>query len=272
MNQFVTVSFPSPGVVTLTIDRPPVNAACTELYDELRPLFRHWGRDAGTRAIILTAAGTRAFIGGHDVHDIHGLTYESSMENFAKTQATFNSIYDCPVPVICAINGPALGAGIAVIGVCDIRIASTTATFALPEVELGTLGGPKHLMRLAGQGVTRLLMYTGRRIGAAEALRTGLVDQVHEPDQVLAAAEGIAAEIADMSPKVVRLAKTVMNQVENMSLKEGYELETRMIARTREPDFADESAEASLAWLEKRKPRFAVSWSQDAADRRIHKA
>ena len=85
------------------------------------------------------------------------------------------------------------------------------------------------------------------------------------------AAEGIAAEIADMSPKVVRLAKTVMNQVENMSLKEGYELETRMIARTREPEFADESAEASLAWLEKRKPRFAASYAEGATERRVHK-
>lgn len=271
MNQFVTVSFPSPGVVTFTIDRPPVNAACTELYDELRPLFRQWGRDATTRAIVLTAAGTRAFIGGHDVNDIHSLTYERSMENFAKNQATFNSIYDCPVPVICAINGPALGAGIAVIGVCDVRVASTTATFALPEVELGTLGGPKHLMRLTGQGVTRLLMYTGRRIPATEALRLGLIDEVHEPDEVKAAAEGIAAEIADMSPKVVRLAKMVMNQVETMSLKEGYELETRMIAETRGEAFADEAAEASLAWLEKRKPRFAASYAEDATGRRVHK-
>ena len=257
MSEQVKVTHPSPGVVKLTIDRPPVNAAAIELYDQLRPLVRSWGRDPNTRAIILTAEGTRAFIGGHDVNEIADLTYDVAIENFSRNQSTFNTIYDCPVPVICAINGPALGAGIAIIGVCDIRIASKTATFALPEVELGVLGGPKHLMRLAGQGVARLLMFTGRRIDAEHALRLGLVEEVDAPEDLQEAALQVAREIARMSPKIVRFAKEVMNVVEPMTLKGGYEYECRMIAATRNPEYAEESLEATQAWLEKRAPSFA---------------
>ncbi len=122
--------------------------------------------------------------------------------------------------MICAMNGPAIGSGVAFASASDIRLASTKATLHLPEVNLGVLGGSKHLARIAPQGITRLMMYTGWPMNAQEAYRLGVVESIHEPDELMPAARRIAEEIASKLPIAVRMAKDGLNRTEMMELKE----------------------------------------------------
>src|SRR5205814_1852256 len=129
------------------------------------------------RVAILTGAGTRAFCAGADVKkaaERAGNPVKGANEgNSRKSRETFNALVDCAVPVIGAINGPALGAGLALAASCDYLIAAENALFALPEIDVGLLGGARHFMRMFPQSVTRRANFTGMRINAAEAFRLG---------------------------------------------------------------------------------------------------
>lgn len=242
------------GVATVTIDRAPVNAMAFSVYDELRQTFHELAEREDLGAVVLTGAGDRAFVGGHDVNEFVSLDFEGATDRLAHVRITFNSVYDCPVPVIAAINGPAIGTGLALASVCDIRLASDRARFAMPEINVGVLGGSKHLMRLAPQGMTRLMYYTGRRIDAHEALRLGIVDEVHPHETVREAATALAQEIAAKSPAAIRMAKQGLNRVENMALKEAYEYECTLTAAVRR---TPEAAEGARAFLEGREPDYS---------------
>jgi enoyl-CoA hydratase len=168
----------------------------------------------------------------------------------------FWSVLDCPLPVIGAINGAAVGAGLALVGSCDIIIASERARFAVTEINAGVLGGARHLQRLIGTYKTRRMFFTGEFVSAEEFYRLGVVEAVVPPDQLLSESRALAGTIARKSPIGLRLAKESMNRVEDMGLKEGYRLEqdyTNRLTRYRD------SAEARTAYLEKRDPVW--TWS-----------
>lgn len=240
-------------VATVTIDRPPVNAFTPEMYDQLRRIFHALADDSSVRVAILTAEG-RTFCAGNDISGFLDQTFEQSHEELALIRIAFNALYDCPVPVIAAINGAAMGTGIVLSSLCDIRIASERASFALPEITVGAMGGARHVMRMAPQGMTRLMAFTGGRISAEEALRVNMVEKVVPPESLMQAAHEIADQIAARSPHAVRLAKRAANRVESMSLKEGYEFECDLISSLRK---TEEAREAALAFFEKRPPSFA---------------
>jgi enoyl-CoA hydratase len=252
-NKFVKVTVDR-GLATVTLDRPPANAVNLEVYDELRRTFHRLGEDPQMRVAVFTGAG-RVFCSGNDVNDFVDLEFDKATEYLAHVRLTFNSLYDCPVPVIGAINGAAVGTGIVLASLCDVRIASEKAVFALPEIDVGVLGGSRHVMRLAGQGMTRSMMYTGRRVPADEALRAHIVDEVVAPEAVLPRAMELAEQIASKSPPAIRLAKQGLNRTEAMNLKEGYEFECTLTASVRR---TDEAREGALAFLEKRQPSYAV--------------
>lgn len=241
------------GLAVVTLGRPPANAVSLEVYDELRRTFHRLGEDPAMRVAVFTGAG-RVFCGGNDVNDFVDLSFDEASEYLARVRLTFAAMYDCAIPIVGAINGGAVGTGIVLASLCDVRVASERAKFALPEIDVGVLGGSRHVMRLAGQGMTRLMMYTGRRITAQEALRAGIVDQVVPDDQVFATAMGIAEDIATKSPPAIRLAKVGLNRSEWMTLKEGYEFECTLTAAVRN---TPESKEGALAFLEKRAPSYA---------------
>ena len=194
------------------------------------------------------------FCGGNEVNDFTDLSFDGASEYLARVRLTFAAMYDCPIPIIGAVNGSAVGTGIVLATLCDVRVASERAKFALPEIDVGVLGGSRHVMRLAGQGMTRLMMYTGRRISAQEALRVGIVDQVVPDAEVISTAMAIAEEIAEKSPPAIRLAKQGLNRSEWMTLKEGYEFECTLTAAVRR---TPEAGEGACAFLEKRKPSYA---------------
>jgi len=251
-NKFVKVTVDR-GLAVVTLDRPSANAVSLEVYDELRRTFHRLGEDKDMRVAVFTGAGN-VFCGGNDVNDFVDLDFDQATEYLAHVRLTFNAMYDCPVPIIGAVNGGAVGTGIVLASLCDIRIASTRARFALPEIDVGVLGGSRHLMRLAGQGMTRMMMYTGRRISAEEALHVHIVDQVVSPEELMPRTMALAEEIASKSPPAIRLAKQGLNRTEEMGLKEGYEFECTLTAAVRR---TPEAKEGALAFLEKRAPSFA---------------
>lgn len=243
----------SRNIAIVRIDRPPVNAFTPGMYDQLRRIFHSIADDRSIRVAILTAEG-RAFCAGNDISGFLDQTFEQSQEELALIRIAFNAVYDCPVPVIAAVNGAAMGTGIVLSSLCDIRIASAKASFALPEIAVGAMGGAKHVMRMAPQGMTRFMAFTGGRISAEEALRVNMVEKVVPPDSLMPAVHEIAEQIAIRSPQAVRLAKQAANRVETMNLKEAYEYECTLISSLRK---SAEAREAALAFMEKRSPSFA---------------
>lgn len=132
----------------------------------------------------------------------------------------FWALSDCPLPVIGAINGAAVGAGLALVACCDIIIASENARFALPEINAGVLGGGRHLQRMVGPYKTRKMFYTGEFVSAEEFYRLGALESVVPPARLLDEARALAEVIATKSPIGLRLAKESLNRVEDLPLKE----------------------------------------------------
>lgn len=237
----------SEGVVRLTYDRPPVNAMPFSEYDALRRALQGLAADPELRVLIVRGAGSRAFIAGHDVDEFRSLDQDAAAEGLARARLAFNALYDLPVPVIAAVNGPAVGTGFKIASLCDLRLASRHAVFALPEIDVGMLGGARHAMRLLPQGTARRMVYTAERLSATEALRLGLVESLHAPEDLDDAAGELAARIAAKNPTAIRLVKQGMNRMETMSLKEAYEYECALTAELRRDPRSAADAEAFLA-------------------------
>jgi enoyl-CoA hydratase len=169
------------------------------------------------------------------------------------TRETGNSIKECTKPVIAAVNGAALGAGFGLMAACDIMMASETAVFGMPEIDVGLAGGAAMLNQLLGKSFTRRLMFTGDRLPAAELHRLGVIDSVWAPDELLPAAMRMAARIAEKSPLGIKYAKNSCNFVELMSPKDAYRFEQNF---TYELSKTEDAKEARTAQLERRKPVF----------------
>ena len=160
---------------------------------------------------------------------------------------------ECQKPVIAAINGPALGGGLAFAAACDILLASELGCLALPEIDVGLLGGGRHAQRLFSHSRLRRLMLTGMRVYGPELYRLGVVEACVPPDELMPAAVAIAREIAAKSPLAIKLAKHALNQIEEMTLRDGYRFEQTM---TGQLSNSEDSKEAMRAFVEKRKPVF----------------
>lgn len=244
-------------VATVTIDRPPVNAVDRDAHVAIREAFESLNDNQDVRAAIFTAVGDRAFCAGADLR-----TVNTRPEHLPPTAITdparhardaFWAITDCAVPVIGAINGPALGAGLAYAACCDILIASENATFGTTEINVGLLGASAHLMLLVGRHKARELFFTGEVISAAELYRFGSLRAIVGRDELMGTATELARSLAAKSPIALRLAKESMNRVEDLPLKEAYRTEQDYTARLRRFDDAEE---ANRAFLEKRPPEW----------------
>lgn len=238
-----------PHVAVLTIDRPPVNAMSLDAHRELLAALRLLGQDTSVRCIVLTAAGQRAFVAGGDVGELGAMDAASALERTRVVRDVFDAIRRNPVPVIGAINGPALGGGLVMMAQCDVVVAVETATFGLPEIDVGVMGGTRHLARIVPEKVMRWMALSGKRVSAAYLERLGVIHQVVPCDGLLDAALAAADEICAKSPAAVRLMKEVINLTEHMPLDEGYHVETFATAIiATHPD----SKEAARAFKEKR--------------------
>ena len=200
-----------------------------------------------------SGAGTRAFCAGLDLKEFVAAKVEDDPARAAVVRATFTEVRQCAIPTIAAVNGPALGAGCVLAAACDMRIAAENATFGLPEINVGRCGGGAHVGRLIPQGALRRMFFTGRPIDAREAYRTGLVDEVVAPIELLPAARRLAETIAAKASLGLRLGKEALNAVEWMPVEDGYALEQKYSTRLMATEDAREAARAAI---EKRAPRF----------------
>jgi enoyl-CoA hydratase len=242
-------------IALVTLDFPPVNALAPDAFLDITAVFDSFLARPEVRVCVLTAEGERAFCAGVDVRSRlpDGETQASPGAHYRRARETFNSIYESAIPVIGAINGPALGAGLAIAASCDYLLASDRASFGLPEIDVGLLGGARHLQRLFPQGVTRRMHYTAERASAEESLRLGVVHAVVPPGELVEAALAEARVIASKMPTGIRLAKETLNQIEWMDLNPGYLYEQ---TRTEILQHTEDAAEAKRAFLERRPPRF----------------
>lgn len=244
-------------IATVVLDRPPVNAVTPQTLIEIRDTFRALDENKDVRVAIFTGAGTRAFIGGVDLRSMDEPVVPESappsrlLDRGRVARDAMQAIAACAVPVIGAINGPAIGAGLAFAAVCDVLVASETATFGTTEINVGLLGASAHLSLLVGRHKARELFFSGELITAAELERLGAVRAVVAQDTVVKAAREFAATLAAKSPIALRLAKESMNRVEHLPLWEAYRIEQDYTARLMQ---FDDSAEARRAFLEKRPP------------------
>ena len=241
-------------VATVTLDRPPVNAITRSTMVELRETFRTLGDDPDVRVAVFTGTGEKAFMAGVDLKTFDTDDIEADPDDPGRLpREALEAVYDCAVPVIAAVNGPALGAGLAYAAVCDLILAADHATFGTTEINVGLLGASAHLNLLLGRPKVRELFLTGVPATAEELYRLGAVNRVVPVGRLAAAAAELAALLAAKSPLALRLAKEALNETEFLPLKEAYRTEQGYTRRLlQHPD----SAEARQAFAEKREPNW----------------
>jgi enoyl-CoA hydratase len=240
-------------VLSVTLDRPPVNAMTIALYREMADTFDAISARTDVHCVVLTAAGTKAFCAGLDLKEFLASKVEDDPARAAIVRRMFKSVRDCALPVIVAVNGPALGAGCVLASVCDIRFASENSTFGLPEINAGRAGGGAHMMRHLPQGLVRRMFFTGQPLSAREAERYGFVDRVLPQSELLTEAHALAAVIAGKAPLGLRLGKKALNEAEFLPVDEGYAREQHY---STELMHTEDAREATRSVLEKRAPVF----------------
>jgi enoyl-CoA hydratase len=203
------------------------------------------------RVIVIRAEG-RGFCAGVDIKEL-AANDRLILDVNAGNYASFKAVHRNPVPVIVAVHGFVLGGGIGLCGAADIVIAAEDASFGLPEVDRGAMGGAAHLQRMFGVQKTRYLFFTGEMIGAAEALRLGAIERVVPREQLRSSALAVAAQIAAKSPAMMRIAKEALTGIEDGNLEDKYRWEQGF---TLQAYMSPDSAETRSAFVEKRDATF----------------
>jgi enoyl-CoA hydratase len=244
-------------IVIVTIDNPPMNPLTTEMRDQLIASFDELdSKKDEIRVVILTGRG-KAFMAGADIKSFPELTQEKAKARLKEGRKLYLKLEQFERPVICAINGYCLGAGLELAMCCDIRIASSQAQLGQPEINVGVIpggGGTQRLPRLIGAGRAKELIYTGRFISAEEAERIGLVNKVVDPERLMDEAMEMASLIAVKPPLGIRAAKEAIDRGLNMTLLEGLEVEAyhwSYLCGT------EDQKEGAKAFIEKRNPVFS---------------
>jgi enoyl-CoA hydratase len=245
------------GIAYVTVNRPKVlNALNTPTWADLRQAFEDARDDAAVRGVILTGAGDKAFIAGADIGELANVAAFEAEQASRFGQGVLDLIENLGKPVIAAVNGFALGGGCETAMACTLRIAVEAAKFGQPEVTLGLVpggGGTQRLPRLVGKGRALRLILSGEMIGAQEAYRIGLVDEVVPATDLIDRAEAILKRIAANAPIAVKFALEAANKGMDTSQSEGLLLEASyfgLCAAT------DDKKEGTTAFLEKRTPQF----------------
>lgn len=245
------------NVALVTLSRPEaLNAIDPEMRHRLREIYQEISDHDDIRVAIFTGAGDRAFSAGVDLKKSAVVQSNLASEEFGGKSEHLLSGFPSNKPVICAINGFALGGGLEIALRADIRVASSNAEFGLPEVKIGSIpgsGGTQMLPRVVGVPHALKMILTGGRIDAQEALRIGLVDEVVERDELLERASSIARSIAKNAPLAVSAAKKLILESLETPLSAGIALERYAFGLLRD---TDDRAEGRRAFAEKRAPLY----------------
>jgi enoyl-CoA hydratase/carnithine racemase len=254
--QYVKVS-KDDRVSILTIDNPPVNMISRPVVADLQSALEEVWADADVKVLVITGGGQMAFIAGADINAILELKSPAEAKQIVgQVHELFIRIENSPKPIIAAINGHCLGAGIELAMACHMRIANNRAMFGQPEIGLGIIpgfGGTQRLPRLVGKGKALELILTGDRITGAEAASIGLVNKAVPGTEVMKAAVGLAKKIASFGRPSIAAALESVTQGLRVTLEEGLEIEAEKFASLVE---TADMREGLSAFLEKRQPKF----------------
>lgn len=250
----------SAGVLTITLNRPEkLNAFIGHMRRDLAEVLEHAGSERAVRVVVITGAG-RGFCAGGDVPFMAELMQRGDSEEFARIlgagRRVITAIRQMTKPVVAAVNGPASGAGCNLAFACDLRIASTAASFSQSFLKVGLhpdWGGSYFLPRLVTPAKACEMFFLGESIGAEEALRLGIVNQVVAPDELEAATLTLAERLCAAPPLALAAAKQAIYHSEAASLEEMLRYETEVQLRCFE---SEDCHEGIRAFLEKREPRF----------------
>jgi enoyl-CoA hydratase len=247
----------SDGVATLRLNRPrALNALDPDTLRALAAAIDAIDADATVRAAIITGAGERAFCAGADIAAMAAMGPTEGHPYARLGHEALARVDDCRVPVVAAVNGVALGGGLELALACDLVVAAERARVGLPEITLGIIpgfGGTQRLVRRIGLARARELIYLGSMIGAADALRLGIVDRVVPGDRLTEEVAGLARALAERPPLALRQAKRATRAALEATLEAGLRLEIEAFAAT----FASEDRiEGLRAFLEKRSPQW----------------
>ncbi len=252
------VSYAKKGAIAyVTLNRPKVlNALNQRTWEDLKAAFEDARDDAAVRGVILTGAGDKAFIAGADINELAQITAVEAEKSSTFGQGVLNLIENLGKPVIAAVNGFALGGGCETAMACTIRIAAENAKFGQPEVKLGVIpggGGTQRLPRLVGKGRAFQLILSGEMIGAQEAYRIGLVNEVVPPAELITRAEGILKQIFANAPLAVKYSLEAVNKGLETSQAEGLSLEASLFGLCAG---TEDKKEGTQAFLQKRPAQF----------------
>jgi len=245
------------AVAIVIVNRPDkLKALNDRTMEELDAAFTALAGDPGTRGVILTGAGEKAFVAGADIGELSTQSPVQGKERSIRGQKVLDRIEDLGKPVIAAVNGFALGGGCELAMACHVRIASDTARLGTPEVKLGIMcgyAGTQRLPRLVGKGRALEMLLTGEMVDAAEALRIGLVNHVFPREKLLAEAEALLRRMLGNGPLSLRFTLEAVNAGLEMPLAQAQYLEATLFGLI---CTTDDMKEGTKAFLEKRPPKF----------------
>ena len=243
-------------IAVATINRPKaLNALNSQVLEDIDQLVEQVKADDEIRALVITGSGEKAFVAGADIGEMSTLTKAEGEAFGKKGNDIFRKIETFPVPVIAAVNGFALGGGCELSMSCDIRLASDNARFGQPEVGLGItpgFSGTQRLPRRVGVAKAKELIFSGKQIGAEEAKRIGLVNEVYAAEELLNKAVEMAKSFTANAPIAVKYSKACIDRGMQMDIDNGIALENELFAMC----FATEDQKEGMgAFLEKRKEK-----------------
>jgi enoyl-CoA hydratase len=214
----------SDGIGTITLARPPVNALTYGMIRELVAALSAMDADPDVRVVVLTGQG-KCFSAGVDLKEqLHALeTGEDGPISIGVD--LYRALLHGKKPIIAAINGPALGAGLGMAASCNILVASKNAVFGIPEIKVGMLGGARHAMRLLGHSTVNRMLLTGHLLTAQEMARRGAIEACLPQDELMPCAYEIAREIAARDPAAIEMARATLAEIEDLGVLEGYRRE-----------------------------------------------
>jgi enoyl-CoA hydratase len=258
---FATILFETDGpVATVTVNRPEaLNALNSTVFAELYELLDRIAQDAEIRVVVLKGGGEKAFVAGADIREMAGMSRAQAEVRSWNGMRLYDRMRRLPQPIIASIQGYALGGGMLIALACDVRIASTAASFGYPEIKLGIFpgtGGTVLIDRLLGAAASRAICILGERLSAERAYQLGIVSKLVAPGELAAATQDAAATVAGYSPLALRELKRALNASLELDFASAREIEIEAYGAAFD---SHDRREGMNAFLEKRPPRFTGS-------------
>lgn len=236
-------------IAVVTFDRPPVNAVDIETYRGLRALTAHVAARHDAHVMLLTTSeSSTTWCGGADVNDFVGIDKAGRTARYEEVTAALSALHDLPIPVVAAITGPAVGVGVLIAAVCDLRVCAGDAHFACPEVDYGLVAGSARLLNYLGvpEALIREMHYTGARIGAERLERCGFLNRVVPRPEVVPTATALAEAIAAKGLPILRARKATFAGHQELGWVDAYRLAQRASADLVELDESRAGVDAFL--------------------------